>query len=735
MPSFRNTQIRNHLWEENAMKRKILSFVITLAMLFTIIPLGAASAYAATISFPSLSTSAYCEFVASKTIPVYRDSAFATRGTSSPALSYDAEIWSDDTCRILKITDAYVQLQYPTSSGLRTGYIKRGAIIGVSAPSDKVTAKGQATTNTKAANAYYGYTEKGDTVYKLGTSGNYTQIIYEAKSGSRAYKLAYVLTSDYNSKVDPTVATTGVSVSPTTKALSIGSTVQLTATVSPSNATDKSVTWNSSNTAVATVSSAGLVTAKAAGSATITVKTNNGGKTATCLITIPPVEPTGVTVSPTAKSLTVDATVQLTETVSPSNATDKSVTWSSSDTAVATVSITGLVTAKAAGNATITVKTNSGGKTATCAITVIPIPTDTPASPVSPTEVTVSPTAKSLAVGSTVQLTATVLPSNATDKSVKWSSSNTAVATVSSTGLVTAKSAGNATITVKTNTGEIPATCKITASVTPTKVTVEPTTISLNAGSAVQLTATVSPSNATDKSVTWSSSNTKVATVSSKGKVTAKVAGTATITVKTNAGAKTATCKITVLPIAFSQTDSRWKDTKYGYANSARTIQAYIGKANSAGGNSSGAGCGLLALTNAVYYMNGKFLNPSTLASFSVNNGLRINGVGTSHAFPEKAASKYGEDYGFKYVNSTSSTTTLTSHLKKGGVAWVGCSYNGYDHIIAIVNYNSATEKYLVLDSYPSTFKIVGSSGVGWITKTTLSNVTKGSNFKLLSEN
>ena len=257
---------------------------------------------------------------------------------------------------------------------------------------------------------------------------------------------------------DDDILVTNISINATSATMSVGETKQLTATISPSNATNKSVTWSSSNSSVATVSSSGLVTAKSTGNATITCKANDGsGKYATCSITVKDsqVSVTSITLSPSSASLTVGDTQQLTATISPSNATNKSVTWSSSNSSVATVSSSGLVTAKSTGNATITCKANDGsGKYATCSITVKD-------SQVSVTSITLSPSSASLTVGDTQQLTATISPSNATNKSVTWSSSNSSVATVSSSGLVTAKSIGNATITVRTVNG-LTAECKVT---------------------------------------------------------------------------------------------------------------------------------------------------------------------------------------------------------------------------------------------------------------------------------
>ncbi len=262
------------------------------------------------------------------------------------------------------------------------------------------------------------------------------------------------------------VSVTGVTVSPTSKSLVVGEHQQLTATVSPDNATDKSVTWKSysdstcttESSAVASVSSTGYVTAVAEGTAYIQVKTTDGGFTAKCTITVTgaSVPVTGVSVSPTAATITIGGTQQLTPTVSPADATNKSVTYSTNNSTVATVSSSGLITANAVGSATITVTTVDGGFTATCAVTV---------NPVSVTGVTVSPTNVSLAIGGTQQLTATVSPDNATDKSVTWKSysdsacttESSAVASVSSTGLVTAVAKGTAYIQVKTVDGNFTA--------------------------------------------------------------------------------------------------------------------------------------------------------------------------------------------------------------------------------------------------------------------------------------
>ncbi len=252
------------------------------------------------------------------------------------------------------------------------------------------------------------------------------------------------------------VSVTGVTLSPTSISLNIGETSQLTATVSPSNATNKNITWSSSNNSVATVSNSGLVSAVSQGNATITVTTVDGNFTATANVSVTnsTVSVTGVTLSPTSLSLNIGGTSQLTATVSRSNATNKLVSWSSSNNSVVTVSNSGLITAISVGNAIITVTTVDGNKTATTNISVT-------TSVISVTGVTLSPTSISLNIGETSQLTATILPANATNKLVSWTSSNNLVATVSNSGLVSAISVGNATISVTTQDGNKTATANI----------------------------------------------------------------------------------------------------------------------------------------------------------------------------------------------------------------------------------------------------------------------------------
>jgi uncharacterized protein YjdB len=226
-------------------------------------------------------------------------------------------------------------------------------------------------------------------------------------------------------------------------------TMTLKATVYPSSLTDKSVKWKSSNTAVATVTSSGKVKGVKAGTATITCTSNATGLKATCKVTVGYVK-----LDQNEAILQKTKTMTLTPKVYPSSLEDKSVTWESSNTKVATVTSEGEITGVKAGFATIRCISNATGLKDSCKVTVGYVKLDQ-------TEITVEK-------GKTVTLKATVYPSALEDKSVTWSSSNTAVATVTSKGKVKGIKAGKATITCTSNATGLKTTCKVTVTATAT---------------------------------------------------------------------------------------------------------------------------------------------------------------------------------------------------------------------------------------------------------------------------
>jgi len=340
------------------------------------------------------------------------------------------------------------------------------------------------------------------------------------------------------------ISVTGVTVDKTSISLVVGGTETITPTITPSNATNKNVTWSSSNTSVATVSG-GVVTAVAAGTATITVTTVDGGKTAACIVTVSdvPIPVTGIMLNKKSTGLVVNGTEILFAIIEPSNATNKAVTWLSGSPAVATVSESGEVTGISAGTATVIVTTKDGGYQATCTVNV-----GDKAVPV--TGISLNKKSISLFVGDRETLFAYIEPSNATNQNVTWKSGNTAVATVSTGGVVTGVGVGTTTITVTakdTTNGTKYDTCTVKVDPVPvTGVSLDKTSISLFAGDTTTLSATITPSNATNKNVTWSSTNPDVAEVSTNGIVSAKKQGTTTITATTVDGNLKATCPVEV---------------------------------------------------------------------------------------------------------------------------------------------------------------------------------------------
>ena len=216
----------------------------------------------------------------------------------------------------------------------------------------------------------------------------------------------------------------------------------------------------------------------------------------------PVVEVESVSLNKSEMTLTEGESETLAATVTPDNAENKSIIWSSNNEAVATVDANGTVTAKRAGTAVITA-TSTNGKSAGCTVTVekkqIPV-----------TEVRLSESTVGIVEGSTYKLTATVLPENTTDsKNVSWSSNNEAIATVDANGTVTAKRAGTAVITATSTNGKS-AGCTVTVEkkqIPVTEVRLSESTVGIVEGSTYKLTATVLPENTTDsKSVSWSSS-------------------------------------------------------------------------------------------------------------------------------------------------------------------------------------------------------------------------------------
>ena len=314
--------------------------------------------------------------------------------------------------------------------------------------------------------------------------------------------------------------------------LQIGQTTTITATPKSADGTaltGRSVTWTSSKTSVATVDASGLVTAKAAGSALIQAKSE--GVTGTALVTVADVPVSSVVVSPDTATILVGQSQQLsakTLDAGGGELSGRTITWSSSNEDVASVSSTGKVLAVAAGSATITA--SSEGKSDNATITVI--------APVS--TVTVAPDSISVIVGNTSTLTATTKDAGGktlTGRTVTWKSDNTAVATVDGSGVVTGVAAGSTTITAtsegKSGTAKVVVTLEPVASVTVKDLEHPDTPPTVVEGQTLQLAALLADAKGNillDRSVTWDSGDQSIATVNDMGLVTGVKAGTAKIT-------------------------------------------------------------------------------------------------------------------------------------------------------------------------------------------------------------
>ena len=345
-----------------------------------------------------------------------------------------------------------------------------------------------------------------------------------------------------------------------TSALMVGQTAHGTAVARDATGitlADRPISWRSSNTGIATVDASGTIAGVTAGNASISAESEGVSSAANLTVMeAPPAPVASVSVALGASSLNPGQTTQATATLrdaSNNTLSGRSVAWSSSNNAVATVNGSGVVTAVAEGSAQIVATSEGQNGSATIAITAAP------AVPVA--SVSVALASSSLNPGQTTQATATVRDANnnvLTGRSINWSSSNQAIATVSASGLVTAVAAGTAQITATSETKSGSATLTVAA---PAPVPVASVSVSLaassrNPGQTTQATATLRDANnnvLTGRTIVWTSDNPGVATVSASGLVTAIAVGTATIMASCEGQSGTGTLTVTAaapVPVA-----------------------------------------------------------------------------------------------------------------------------------------------------------------------------------------
>lgn len=317
-------------------------------------------------------------------------------------------------------------------------------------------------------------------------------------------------------------------------------TYQLTYKILPNgDGVNRDVTWTSSAPDIATVGENGLVTFLKPGKATIIVKTvdtgYNGNLIDTCEFYINnPV--TAVDLDYTSITLKLGEQFRLTAKVSPDDASNKTILWSSSDTNVATVNENGMVTAVGSGSATILAKSEDSGATSMCNVTVY--------QPV--TSVVISNETMTVRKGTEFWLNAKVLPENAMNKDISWASSDTDIATVDENGKVTTLQAGNCVITATSTDSGIMAKCTLTVTQPITGIYLNVNEKTILKGNKFVIIPTITPLDADNKNVTYTSSDSSVASVDSDGIVTGLKGGVAIIVVKTEERGLVASCQVTV---------------------------------------------------------------------------------------------------------------------------------------------------------------------------------------------
>ena len=367
--------------------------------------------------------------------------------------------------------------------------------------------------------------DKNGTVTALGGGS----AIITASSGNQAA----------NCLVTVTVPVEKVRLDRTSYTMDVGGIITLTATVLPEDASDKTVKWTSSNSPIIGVDGYGNVTAFKEGTTVITAKA--GGKTAACTINseVKPVPVEVVSLDRHEISLERGQTTVLIANVSPGNATDKTVSWSSSEPDLVSVDDDGRIIAIATGEATVTARAGAAADYCTVRVRegVVPV-----------TAVTLDRTSVSLIKGQSDKLTANVSPSNATDAKVTWSSADATMVSVDGEGVIMALKGG--TTAIKAAAGEKSAVCVVTVTVPVRSVLLDRYLLEMKVGDNAIISATISPSDATEKTITWSSSDPSVATVDKNGNVSALKKGKASVSA--HSGGVSASCAVEVANIPLS---------------------------------------------------------------------------------------------------------------------------------------------------------------------------------------
>jgi trimeric autotransporter adhesin len=485
------------------------------------------------------------------------------------------------------------------------------------------------------------------------------------------------------------VLTTGtvasVSITPPTTTVSIGSQIPLQALVQ--DPTGKTVTatdvfWSVQDPTIATISSAGVVTGVALGSTQVAASAN--GKSGIATITVEKTPVASVVVTPPHVDAVPGGRAQFTAIAydaAQNPLSGRAITWSTSNVAVATVDLTGAMTAVGQGSANITA--TSEGKSAVATVSV---------SQAAVATVTVTPTPLSMSVGQTTQLTAALKDAagNALNgRAVTWTSSNAGVATVSATGMVTGVAAGAATITAASE-GKSGTAAVTISNVAVGSVVVQPQNPTIMQGTNVQLSATVRDVNGvvvTDRVVTWSTSSAPVAVVSASGVVTGVGSGAVTITATSEGKLGTSSVTVLAVPVASVTIEPASPDTVFiGYTSQLTAITK-----DSAGGVVTGRAVAwhsnntAIATVDATGLVSGVAAGSTTITATSEGKTASVTMV--SMKAPVGSVVVVAGPDSVNTSNTPAGSTQLTATVKdvKGtvvtdrAIAWVATPGSGAD--------------------------------------------------------
>lgn len=376
---------------------------------------------------------------------------------------------------------------------------------------------------------------------------------------------------------DTTVKVESINLNKTTATLTVGATDNLTVTINPSNATDQSLRWSSSNTNVATVFN-GVVMAIAPGNAVITATSEDGFKSASCMVTVTNPIIT-ISLNKTTETLTQGETDTLIATVTKTNMNQNTVlnqmvTFKSSNNNVVQVGGNGFIYAAGPGTATITASTEGGSNVAACFVNVN--------AKNNLSSIALDKKADFIVVGGTDKLTASIVSTGTTNPVVNWTTSDPNIVKVVE-GVLIGMNPGTAVITAASGDGTSTATCNVTvysAGTVPASIqsiVLNKLNTNLTVGASETLVFTVNPPNATNYSLQWKSSNPNVATVNGNGMVSAVSPGSSLITVSALNGTISSSCTVTVT--AITPPVNTLSTTRLGGSNRYET-SVVISKAN-----------------------------------------------------------------------------------------------------------------------------------------------------------